>query len=94
MNQTDQKTTEVSDDLRCPACHSQINRVSTAIGRPGFRKGVIVICVNCSTVLRVGDSALERLSRKDFELLPDNQKQAITLAAIEVMKVLDKAKAN
>lgn len=79
-------------NMACPSCGTTFNLATTVAGRPGLHRGNIIICTNCANVLKVGDSSLYRMSRDEFEKLPNSQKAVIAVATVKVKEMLDDSK--
>lgn len=85
MNE-DQTIREVSN-MVCPACNGPIEFIKDIQNPQPVRKGNIVVCGHCATILKIGDSNLIRCSQEEVKGL-DSQSRA--LIAQLVMGVLQK----
>ena len=72
-------TPDPHNPLTCPSCGQQI--IQAAGVTPGhsgtIRKGGLFVCVSCGYVSVVGDSNLEKLSKKQFDALPPHVQGAL-----------------
>jgi hypothetical protein len=81
MNQPAEKPFEVPKNVTCPRCKQVIEFGQTVSpeGENRFRKGMILVCGECSLICQVGDSALIPLNLQQVKSLPVNM-QAQLLA--------------
>jgi len=80
--------------LTCPACERPIvnaTQTRSGVGAP-FRKGTVFICGQCSVVLKVGDSNLERMSANEVNALSRDAKAAIASTKLAIIRILEKQK--
>lgn len=76
MNLTEIK---LPKSLVCPGCEKPITNASPtrSAPHPQFTKGMIVICSNCTSVLIVGDSALQLARPEQINALSKASQAAI-----------------
>lgn len=88
MNLTEIK---LPKSLVCPACEKPITNASPTrnMGQP-FQKGMVVICSNCTTVLQVGDSALEHMRPEQVQALSKESQAAIIQTRRVLQGILEK----
>lgn len=69
----------VPQGIVCPACEKPITNTSPVQNREHaqFKKGNIIVCAHCATILQVGDSGLNRMAAEDIEKLDEMSKKVI-----------------
>ena len=65
----------------CPACEATIDTIQDIMNAQAIRKGNIVICQACASILKIGDSNLEKFKREDFHKL-DAQSRALIMLTV------------
>lgn len=70
----------------CPACEVKIEYQST-IQNPGHppKKGDIVICFGCGSILKVGDGGLVKMMKLELNKLDKQSKSIIAMTCASVM---------
>lgn len=83
---------KVPKNLHCPACGKLFAKaIQTRPGsEPDFRKGMIVICGECSVVLQLGDSALIAMKPEAVNALPTDVKKSLMMSKLAVIRSLEK----
>lgn len=78
--------------LKCPACDAPVTNASpTRVGEnPGFAKGMVVICSSCTSVSRVGDSALQLMTADQINALSKPSQAAILSTRQVLQRILEK----
>lgn len=71
--------------LNCPACDAEINFTSHFQngGRPN-KKGDVVICSECGTPSRIGDSNLHRMTKEELAALDKQSRSVIALTVASI----------
>lgn len=78
----------------CPACEHPITNASPTRKEqnPAFRKGTVILCSNCTSVLQVGDSSLQIMRPEQVNALSPRAKEAILSARLVLQRILSKKK--
>lgn len=84
----------VVPSLHCPACETEINMATTFAGKVGFRPGNLVVCSQCGSLLKVKDDNFVRVSRQEFDQMPDANKAIIVVIMAKVREAIGKQKNN
>lgn len=88
MNLTEIK---LPSKLICPACEKPVTNASpTRNTGQKFQKGLVIICSSCTTVLRVGDSALEMMRPEQVQSLSKESQAAILKTRMVLQRILSK----
>lgn len=75
----------------CPACEKPVTNASpTRNTGQTFSKGLVIICSNCTTVLRVGDSVLEIMRPEQVQALSKESQAAILKTRMVLQRILGK----
>lgn len=91
MNLTEIK---LPKQLVCPGCGKPITNASPtrSAPHPTFQKGMIVICSNCTSVCRVGDSGFELARPEHINALSKASQAAILQTRSVLQKILSRQK--
>lgn len=88
------KLTEIKlpNSFDCPACGGKITNAAPTWSAqdPRFRKGTVIICSKCTTVLQCGDNNLQLMSADQINALSQESKAAIILTRTTLQKILEK----
>lgn len=80
------------DTLNCPACEVGIQFIRDVQNPQPVKKGNIVICSNCATVCKVGDSNLVRCAQEEIAAMDEQSRKTIAVLVLGVLQ--KKAKDN
>lgn len=85
---------KLPSQMVCPACHAPITNASPTRSAPNpqFQKGMVVICSSCTSVARVGDSALQLMSPDQINALSPQSKSAILATRKVLQETLERKK--
>jgi transcription elongation factor Elf1 len=74
------------ETFTCPACGADISHKTDFQnkGRP-FKKGDIILCSKCGSVLKVGDSKLLKMSKEELDKLDKRSKSMIAVLAASIV---------
>lgn len=75
---------ELKDSLRCIVCETEITVLADIQNSQPVKKNNIVICGECATIHKVGDSGLVKFTKEDFKGLDPQSRATIgtTVATI------------
>lgn len=78
---------ELPPDFVCPGCDTVLEYRSLILGHHDqpITKGQMIICSTCARTLKVGDSALVIMDRKELENLPPELKEVLKMTLVSVI---------
>lgn len=78
-------------DFKCCRCQAPMLKGMSMLGhsRPVIRKGMIVVCSNCTTINVLGDSNLHPMSKQEFEGLTPQSQMAVKRTVFELRKRIE-----
>ena len=62
------------DKLNCPVCEGEIDYVSDFQNPQPVKKGNVIVCGHCASILKVGDSNLVKMTKQEFNALDDRSR--------------------
>lgn len=92
MKETSKDGIKRVDTLNCPACETAIHFIMDVQNPQPMKKGNIVICSNCATVCKVGDSNLARCAQEELVAMDEQSRKTIGILVLSVLQKKAKEK--
>lgn len=84
----------LSEPLTCPQCEQEITSLKDIQNAQPVKKGNLIVCSNCGTICKVGDSNLVKITKKEMAALDPQSRHLVGALALSVLAQIAKEKGN
>lgn len=80
---------KLPSEFVCPGCQTKLeihSPITKSAAERGVHKGLLAVCGHCLTILKVGDSSMERVTVAEFKALPTEMKRLLGITRMNIEK--------